>query len=62
MEKTIEILREDDPVRVQVEAYVYKNYKSLNGKTLIIKDMGSHFQVLKHKDGSPLILGKSILV
>lgn len=61
MEKTIEILREDDPVRVQVEAYVYKNYKSLNGKTLIIKDMGSHFQVLKHKDGSPLILGKSIL-
>lgn len=61
MEKTIEILRTDDPVRVQVEAYVYKNYKSLNGKTLIIKDMGSHFQILKHKDGSPLILGKSIL-
>ena len=61
MENTIEILRMDDPVRTQVEAYVYKNYKSLNGKTLIIKDMGSHFQVLKHKDGSPLILGKSIL-
>ena len=32
MGKTIEILREDDPVRVQVEDYVYKNYKSLNGK------------------------------
>lgn len=61
MGKTIEILREDDPVRVQVEDYVYKNYKSLNGKPLIIKDMGNHFQILKNKDGSPLILGKSIL-
>lgn len=61
MSKTVEILREDDPVRVQVEAYVYKNYKALNGKPLIIKDMGNHFQILKNKDGSPLILGKSIL-
>lgn len=61
MENTIEVLRMDDPVRAQVEAYVYKNYKSLEKKDLIIRDHGSHFQILKHKDGYPLILGKSIL-
>lgn len=61
MEKHNEILRMDDPARVKVEAYVYKNYKSLDKKDLIIRDHGSHFQILKHKDGSPLILGKSIL-
>lgn len=61
MENTIEILRMDDPVRTQVESYVYKNYKNLDKEDLIIRDHGSHFQVLKHKDGSPLILGKSIL-
>lgn len=61
MGNTIEILKMEDSVREQVEAYVYKNYKSLDKKDLIIRDHGNHFQVLKHKDGSPLILGKSIL-
>lgn len=61
MENTIEILRENDPIRQKVEAYVYKNYNSLDKMSLIIRDHGSHFQILKHKDGSPLILGKSIL-
>ena len=44
-----------------IEEYVYKNYKSYKDKTLIIKDFDSHYRVLKHKDGSPLILGKEIV-
>jgi hypothetical protein len=45
----------------QVKEYVYKNYKSYDGKELTIKDMDSHFRIYKHKDGSPLILGKTII-
>ena len=45
----------------QVKEYVYKNYKSYVGKELIIKDMDSDFRIYKHKDGSPLILEKTIL-
>tara|TARA_R110000772_G_scaffold196429_1_gene307197 strand:- start:319 stop:498 length:180 start_codon:yes stop_codon:yes gene_type:complete len=45
----------------QVTEYVYTNYKSYVGKELIIKDMDSHFRIYKHKDSSPLILGKTIL-
>jgi len=48
-------------VKDLVTEYVYANYKSYEGKTLIITEMDSHFQVLKHKDGSPLILSKNIL-
>jgi hypothetical protein len=44
-----------------VEEYVYKNYPNLKEKPLIIKELDSHFQVLSHKDGSPLILSKQIL-
>jgi|TARA_R100000081_G_C4659173_1_gene86700 hypothetical protein len=44
-----------------VTEYVYKNYKTYKDKQLIIRDFGNHFRVLKHKDGSPLILGKSII-
>jgi len=44
-----------------VTDYVYKNYKTYKDKQLIIRDFGNHFRVLKHKDGSPLILGKSII-
>ncbi len=44
-----------------VKEYVYKNYKTYKDKQLIIRDFGNHFRVLKHKDGSPLILGKSII-
>jgi hypothetical protein len=51
VEKTIE----------KVEEYVYKNYKSYVGKGLIIRESEKCFFVLKHKDGSPLILGKEIL-
>ena len=45
----------------QVTEYVYKNYSSYKGKQLIIKEGSSHFKIYKHKDGAPLILGKSIL-
>ena len=45
----------------QVTTYVYNNYKSYKDKQLIIKDIGSHFRIYKHKDGAPLILGKTII-
>ncbi len=47
----------------KVVEYVKKNYSRSYGasETLIIKDAGSCFQIATHKDGSPLILGKSIL-
>lgn len=50
-----------DEVSKKVEEYVYKNYKSFEGKTLIIKELESCFHALKHKDGSPLILGKDVI-
>jgi len=45
----------------QVEDYVYENYKAYKDKNLIIRELESHFRVLKHKDGSPLILSKEII-
>jgi hypothetical protein len=45
----------------RVQEYVYKNYKSYEGKELIIKENDACFFILKHKDASPLILGKGIL-
>ena len=44
----------------QVTEYVYKNYKTYKDMNLIITDHGNCFHVLKHKDASPLILGKGI--
>jgi len=44
-----------------IEEYVYKNYKSYKDKTLIIQDHTSHFRVLKHENGSPLILSKEVI-
>lgn len=54
-------LRDGDPVREKVDAYVKKRIKSLEGKNLIIKDCGAHFEVLKMKDASPMFFDKSIL-
>jgi len=48
-------------IKQQIEEYVYKNYSSYKNKELIIKDLGSHYRVYKHKTGSPLILGKQII-
>ena len=45
----------------KIKEYVYNNYKSYKDKQLIIKEVGSHFRIYKHKDGAPLILSKSIL-
>ncbi len=45
----------------KIKEYVYKNYPTYKDKELIIKEFGSHFLIFKHKDGGPLILGKSII-
>ena len=45
----------------KIKEYVYNNYKSYKGKQLVIKEFESHFRIYKHKDGAPLILGKSIV-
>jgi len=50
-----------EDVQAKVEAYVYANYPSLKGKTLIIKENESSFLVYKHADGGPMFLGKGIL-
>ncbi len=48
-------------VRSKVEEYAFKNYKMFEGKTLLISERENCFLVYSHKDGSPLVLGKSIL-
>jgi len=48
-------------VEQKVKDYVYAKYKSLEKKNLIVKDKGTHYQILSHKDGSPMILSKDIL-
>tara|TARA_B100001778_G_scaffold136799_1_gene112580 strand:+ start:893 stop:1057 length:165 start_codon:yes stop_codon:yes gene_type:complete len=45
----------------QVTEYVYKNYKSYKNKQLIIKEFDNFFRICRHKDESPLILGKTII-
>ena len=45
----------------QVKEYVYSNYKTYKDKQLMINEYDNHFSVRKHKDGSPLVLSKSIL-
>lgn len=45
----------------KVKNYVYENYQDYKNKVLIITETESCFRILKHKDGSPLILGKSII-
>ena len=45
----------------QVKEYVDKNYPAYKNQQLTIKELGSHFRVYKHIDGSPLILSKQII-
>ena len=45
----------------KITEYVYKNYKWLKNKQLIIKEKKNCFHILIHIDSSPLILGKTIL-
>lgn len=56
----METIRMTQEMEQKVADYVYKKYKQFEKKTLIIKDKGGHYEVLSHKDGSPLILGKDI--
>ena len=51
----------NEEIKNQITEYVYKNYKQYNNKQLIIRELKNCFHVLKHEDGSPLILGKGIV-
>ena len=51
----------NEEVIAKLTEYVYKNYKSYKDKQLIIKEYDNCFHILKHQDGSPLILGKKVL-
>ena len=53
-------MKEEEKIRLVTE-YVYNNYPTYKNISLIIKEQNSHFRVYKHKDGSPLILGKKII-
>ena len=50
-----------EETKQQVIEYVYKNYKWLKNKQLIIKEKKNCFHVTAHEDASPLILGKKII-
>jgi hypothetical protein len=50
-----------EETKTKITEYVYKNYKSYKNKPLIIRELKNCFHVLKHEDGSPLILGKGIV-
>ena len=45
----------------QVREYVYNNYKTYKNKDLIITEHTNHFSIRRHRDESPLVLGKGIL-
>jgi hypothetical protein len=51
----------NEETKLIITEYVYKNYKQYKDKPLIIRDLDNCFHVLKHEDGSPLILGKKII-
>jgi len=42
----------------QITEYVYKNYRWLKDKPLIIREKSSCYHIVSHQDSSPLILGK----
>jgi len=44
-----------------ITEYVYKHYRTYKDKPLMIFESSKCYHVLKHKDASPLILGKGIL-
>ena len=51
----------DDKIIEAVTEYVWKNYKAMKNKPLVIREKGKCFHVAIHEDASPLILGKGIL-
>ena len=44
----------------QITEYVYKNYRWLKNKKLIIREKENCFHIVAHEDASPLILGKKM--
>ncbi len=53
------MMTEDKKIE-EITEYVYKNYKLLKNKPLIVKEFDNCFHILVHKDSSPLILGKKL--
>ena len=51
----------DDKTIQSVTEYVWKNYKAMKDKPLVIKERDKCFHVAIHEDASPLILGKGII-
>ena len=45
----------------KITEYVYKNYRWLKNKKLIIREKENCFHIVANEDASPLILGKSII-
>jgi len=45
--------------REQITEYVYSNYRSMKGKTLIITEHAKHITVKTNIDGAPLVLNKN---
>ena len=50
-----------DDIKNKLTEYVYNNYKTYTNKTLIIRDRGTHYTVLKHINGGPLYLSKDVV-
>ena len=44
----------------QITEYVYKNYRWLKNKNLVIREKKNCFHISAHEDASPLILGKKM--
>jgi hypothetical protein len=42
----------------KITEYVYKNYRWLKDKQLIIREKSNCYHIVSHVDASPLILGK----
>ena len=50
-----------DDIKNKLTEYVYNNYKTYTNKTLVIRDKGTHYTVLKHIHEGPLYLSKDVV-
>ena len=44
-----------------VVSYVEASYPKYKGKSLVVRELDTHFKVNLHENGSPLVLSKAIL-
>ena len=51
----------EEKITEKITQYVWKKYKWLTNKKLIIREKKNCFHILAHEDASPLILGKGII-